>query len=103
MAEAFYWFLNMNIVASLCGLVILLLRRVRRIPRRLICWLWLIPALRVLLPFGAETRGKRLISRSVIPYRIPKVRSRAQVRTIQTRPPQVKTLYCPDSAKVSGS
>ena len=24
MAEAFYWFLNMNIVASLCGLVILL-------------------------------------------------------------------------------
>lgn len=56
MAEAFYWFLNMNIVASLCGLVILLLRRVRRIPRRLICWLWLIPALRVLLPFGVGGR-----------------------------------------------
>ena len=56
MAEAFYWFLNMNIVASLCGLVILLLRRIRRIPRRLICWLWLIPALRVLLPFGMGGR-----------------------------------------------
>lgn len=56
MAEAFYWFLNMNIVASLCGLVILLLRLIRRIPRRLICWLWLIPALRVLLPFGVGGR-----------------------------------------------
>ena len=53
MAEIFYWFLNMQIIASLCALVILLLRRFRRIPRRLICWLWLIPALRAILPFGA--------------------------------------------------
>ena len=52
MAEAFYWFLNMNIVASLCASILLLLRRIPALPKRLVCWLWMIPALRLLLPFG---------------------------------------------------
>lgn len=56
MAEVFYWFLNMQIVASLCALAILGLRRIRRIPRRLVCWLWLIPALRAVVPFGIGGR-----------------------------------------------
>ena len=39
LGDIFYWLFNMSIVASLSGAVILLLRRVRRIPRRLIATL----------------------------------------------------------------
>ncbi len=52
LAEAFYWLLNMSIVGSAVGLIILLLRRIRPLPRRLVCWLWLIPLLRFWLPIS---------------------------------------------------
>lgn len=54
--EGFYWLVNMSISAALCGAVVLLLRRIKRIPRRFCVWLWAIPLLRMVLPFGI--RGK---------------------------------------------
>lgn len=50
--ELFYWFLNMSILGTFSGLLILLLRRIRQIPRRVIYLLWLIPAIRFLCPVG---------------------------------------------------
>lgn len=51
-SEAFYWILNMSITGSLAGLVILLLRRIKRIPRLCVYCLWLAPLLRFWLPFS---------------------------------------------------
>lgn len=50
--ELFYWVLNMSISASLAGLVILLLRKIRRIPRFVPYILWAVPLIRFWLPFG---------------------------------------------------
>ena len=63
--ELFYWLFNMSIVASITGLVVMLIRRIRRIPRRVVTVLWLIPFLRLWLPigFGSEYSLMSLISR----------------------------------------
>lgn len=50
--EIFYWLLNMSVTASVAGVLVLLIRSIKRIPRRVICFFWAIPALRMLLPFG---------------------------------------------------
>lgn len=54
--EVFYWLFNMSITAALAGLPVLLLRRVRRIPRRVILWLWCVPFLRMAVPVGFSSR-----------------------------------------------
>ncbi len=56
LSEIFYWIFNMSIVASVTGLMIFLMRRFRKIPKRVICFLWLIPFLRMWFPFGLESR-----------------------------------------------
>ena len=56
LGDVFYWLFSMSIVASVCGAVILLLRRFGRIPRRVICLLFAIPCLRMWLPFGINSR-----------------------------------------------
>ena len=50
--EIFYWFFNMSIIAVIDGVIILLLRRVKKIPRRFVVFLWLIPFLRMSMPIG---------------------------------------------------
>ncbi len=52
LGEIFYWIFNMSIAASLCGLVVLPIRRIKRIPRRVAVWLWLIPFIRMCVPVG---------------------------------------------------
>lgn len=56
MGEVFYWLFNMSVAASLSGIVIALVRRFRRIPRRVAVILWAIPCLRFWLPFGIGSR-----------------------------------------------
>ena len=48
----FYWILNMSVTASLSGAVVLLLRRLRWIPRRVSVHFWWIPCLRMVIPVG---------------------------------------------------
>lgn len=50
--EIFYWFFNMSIIAVIAGVIVLLLRRVKKIPRRFVVFLWLIPFLRMTIPIG---------------------------------------------------
>ena len=52
LGEIFYWIFNMSIAAAICGLPILLIRMIKKIPRRVSVFLWLIPVIRMLLPVG---------------------------------------------------
>lgn len=53
--EVFYWIFNMSITAALTGVLIMLVRRIKQIPRRLTVFLWLIPFLRMIIPFGLNS------------------------------------------------
>ena len=86
--ELFYWLFNMSIVASITGLVVMLIRRIRRIPRRVVTVLWLIPFLRMWLPigFGNEYSLMSLISRfatrTVVVYRCGEDKSFSMINCV---------------------
>ena len=50
--EVFYWVLNASILGSVTGIIVLLLRRIRVLPRFGIYLLWLLPLIRLWMPFG---------------------------------------------------
>ncbi|TYQ13217.1 UNVERIFIED_CONTAM: beta-lactamase regulating signal transducer with metallopeptidase domain [Acetivibrio alkalicellulosi] len=52
LSNIFYWVLNMSITATLIGLVVLILRPIKQIPRTVIYFLWVLPLIRLILPFG---------------------------------------------------
>ena len=52
MDEVFYWLFNMSIAASAAGVFVLLLRIIKKIPRRVVVILWAIPFLRMWVPVG---------------------------------------------------
>lgn len=56
LGEVFYWVFNMSIAATICMVPILLLRRIKKIPRRFFLWLWLIPLIRMCIPVGISGR-----------------------------------------------
>ena len=56
LGEIFYWIFNMSIAATICGIPILLIRLVKRIPRRIFIWLWLIPFIRMCIPVGISSK-----------------------------------------------
>lgn len=56
MAEIFYWILNMSIAGSLTGIIVMLLRKVERLPHRYICVLWFLPFIRMAVPFGFPSK-----------------------------------------------
>ena len=48
--ELFYWVFNMSITAAITGVIIMLIRLMKKIPRRLTVFLWIIPFLRMVFP-----------------------------------------------------
>lgn len=52
LAVIFYWLVNMSIISSVMGLIVLILRRIKRIPRRIVFWLWVAPFMRMVIPVG---------------------------------------------------
>lgn len=64
----------MSIAGAVTGTVVLLLRRVKAIPRRAFVFLWALPLLRFFIPFGVGSRYglmsliSRFTSRSVVVY-----------------------------------
>lgn len=52
LTDTFYWVLNMSITATLTGLIVLIIRKIRHIPRAAIYVLWLLPLIRFVLPFS---------------------------------------------------
>jgi len=53
--EICYWLINMSIVASFMGLIVMLIRKIRFIPRRVSVFLWVIPFLRMTVPVGINS------------------------------------------------
>jgi beta-lactamase regulating signal transducer with metallopeptidase domain len=52
LSEVFYWLFNMSISASIAGIIILMLAKIKKLLRRLTHILWIIPFLRMWIPFG---------------------------------------------------
>lgn len=74
----FYWLLSMSITAAIAGLLVLCLRRLPRLPRRMAKALWILPLVRMWLPFGLHSKYSlmslltRLSTRTVVVYyRVP--------------------------------
>ena len=55
LGEIFYWIFNMSIAATICGIPILLIRFIRKFPRRVYVWLYLIPFIRMSFPIGVSS------------------------------------------------
>lgn len=69
--ELFYWVFNMSITAAITGVIIMLLRLVKKIPRRLTVFLWIIPFLRMVFPLGLNS-----------PYSLMSLLSKITTKTI---------------------
>lgn len=52
LGEIFYWLLNMSILGTIAGFIVLILSRIKSIPRLIIKLLWIIPFIRLWIPFG---------------------------------------------------
>lgn len=68
--DIFYWLLNMSIVASAAGCVIILLRLIPRIPRRMLYPLWAVVFLRLCVPFGIASDFSilKLLPHKAVPF-----------------------------------
>lgn len=53
--EVFYWVLNMSITAAVTGTLVMLVRLIKKIPRRYVVFLWFIPFLRMTLPVALDS------------------------------------------------
>lgn len=83
--EILYWLINMSIVASLMGLIVTALRKIRFIPHRVSVFLWIVPFLRMTIPWGVNS-----------PYSLMSLISRYTTRTV--------TMYRPaDDIELSAS
>lgn len=69
--EVFYWMFNMSITAAITGMLIMLVRLIKRIPRRITVFLWIIPFLRMSFPFGLNS-----------PYSLMSLLSKIATKTI---------------------
>ena len=69
--EIFYWVFNMSIMAAITGIFVMLIRLVKKIPRRLMVVLWVIPFLRMTVPFGLNS-----------PYSLMSLLSKITTKTI---------------------
>ncbi len=74
--ECCYWIFNMSIVASVMGLLVLAIRKVKFIPHRVSVFLWVIPFLRMCIPFGINS-----------PYSLMTLISRFTTKTVTVLQP----------------
>lgn len=56
LGEIFYWIFNMSIAATICMVPVLLLRLIKKNPRRIFIWLWLVPFIRMCVPVGISSK-----------------------------------------------
>ena len=69
--EVFYWVFNMSIAATITGVIVMLIRLIKKIPRRFTVFLWAIPFLRMTIPLGLSS-----------PYSLMSLLSRITTKTI---------------------
>lgn len=77
LSEIFYWLFNMSISASISGIMLLLLGKIRKIPRRILHVLWAIPFLRMWIPIGLNSKYSLMslifkpVIKTVVVFRYP--------------------------------
>ena len=82
LGEVFYWIFNMSIIAAFTGLIMLLIRAVRKIPRRIAVFLWAVPFLRMFIPVGLN-----------YPFSLMSLISRFTVKTITIYQPSDEIAF----------
>jgi len=60
LAVIFYWLLNMSIIGGLTGLIVALFRKIPKFPRFAAYLLWILPLIRLWLPFGPASQWSLL-------------------------------------------
>ncbi|SCW62108.1 Signal transducer regulating beta-lactamase production, contains metallopeptidase domain [Ruminococcaceae bacterium YRB3002] len=89
LGDVCYWVINMSIIASVTGLIVLAVRRLGIIPHRFSVFLWLIPFVRMCVPFGLNSPYSlmslisRLITKTVTVYEATEDIELSAVNTIQ--------------------
>lgn len=53
--DIFYWVFNMSIASVITGVIVMLIRHIKKIPRRLTVFLWAVPFLRMAVPIGLSS------------------------------------------------
>lgn len=53
--DVFYWIFNMSITATITGVLIMLVRLIKKIPRRITVFLWIVPFVRMTIPLGLNS------------------------------------------------
>ena len=56
LGEFCYWIVNMSITASVTGLIVMAARKIKAVPHRFSVFLWIIPFVRMWVPFGLNSR-----------------------------------------------
>lgn len=69
--EVFYWVFNMSITAAITGGLVMLVRAIKKLPRRITVFLWMIPFLRMAFPIGMNS-----------PYSLMSLLSRITTKTV---------------------
>lgn len=80
--EVFYWVFNMSITAAITGSVVMLIRMIRRLPRRLTVFLWLIPFFRMIIPLELSS-----------PYSLMSLLSRITTKTVVVYQPSADVSF----------
>lgn len=80
--EIFYWIFNMSITAAVTGVLVMLIRLVKKIPRRITVFLWAIPFLRMVIPFGLGS-----------PYSLMSLLSKITTKTIVVYQPSKDVAF----------
>ena len=76
LGEFCYWVFNMSIIASLVGLFVLIIRKLKFIPHRVSVFLWIVPFVRMCVPLGLNS-----------PYSLMTIISRLTTRTVTVYQP----------------
>ncbi len=53
--EIVYWVFNMSIAAAITGVFVMLVRLLKKIPRRFTVFLWFVPFIRMIMPLGLSS------------------------------------------------
>ena len=69
--EVFYWIFNMSIIATITGMIVILVRLIKKIPRRIMVFLWIVPFIRMMFPVGLNS-----------PYSLMSLLSKITTKTI---------------------
>ena len=99
--EIFYWLFNMSLTASLSGLIVLGLRIIPRMQRRFVCWLWLIPMVRMWIPLGMGSRWSLMTLISKLTTRTVVVWERGDMSFSYTNMVMAANSYFPVTYRVN--